>query len=136
MSKLNFQFTVLSFEKKDRFKKERGAVASVIRAFNMEWVPLWLTSKPPVLSKIYDRWKLRRKAFKLYGKEKFDTIHCRSYVAAEIGLKLKKKFNVKFLFDMRGFWADERVEGGLWNLRNPIYYIIYHYFKRMERKFL
>jgi glycosyltransferase involved in cell wall biosynthesis len=37
---------------------------------------------------------------------------------------------------MRGFWADERVEGGLWNMKNPIYFIIYHYFKKKEKQFL
>jgi glycosyltransferase involved in cell wall biosynthesis len=34
---------------------------------------------------------------------------------------------------MRGFWPDERVEGGIWSLKNPVYRIIYRYFKRMER---
>jgi len=43
---------------------------------------------------------------------------------------------MKFIFDMRGFWADERVEGGLWNLKNPIYRLIYRYFKRKESVWL
>ncbi len=37
---------------------------------------------------------------------------------------------------MRGFWADERVEGGLWNLRNPVFKRVYTYFKRKEQEFL
>lgn len=37
---------------------------------------------------------------------------------------------------MRGFWADERVDGNIWNLKNPIYRLIYNYFKRKERHFL
>ena len=40
------------------------------------------------------------------------------------------------LFDMRGFWADERVEGGLWNLKNPIYKLVYKYFKKKEKQLL
>jgi hypothetical protein len=49
---------------------------------------------------------------------------------------MQRKWGTKFIFDMRGFWADERVEGGLWKLSNPLYRIIYHYFKRMEARFL
>ncbi len=37
---------------------------------------------------------------------------------------------------MRGFWADERIEGGIWNQKNPFYKWAYHYFKRMELIFL
>jgi glycosyltransferase involved in cell wall biosynthesis len=37
---------------------------------------------------------------------------------------------------MRGFWADERVDGKLWELKHPIYRTIYNYFKRKEKQFL
>ena len=37
---------------------------------------------------------------------------------------------------MRGFWADERVEGGLWNLKNPVYRVIYKFFRTKEKEFL
>ena len=37
---------------------------------------------------------------------------------------------------MRGFWADERVEGGIWNLRNPIFMLVYKYFKQKELEFI
>ena len=94
------------------------------------------TSYPPVLSKIYDRWKLKRTALKLYRKERFDLVHCRSYVAAEIGLNFKKKFNAKFLFDMRGFWADEKVDNGQWNQNQFFYRLIYKYYKKKEKDFL
>ena len=51
------------------------------------------------------------------------------------GLKLKRKFGVKMLFDMRGFWADERVDGKIWNLDSKVYRTIYNYFKRKEVQF-
>jgi glycosyltransferase involved in cell wall biosynthesis len=37
---------------------------------------------------------------------------------------------------MRGFWADERIEGGIWNRSNPVYAFIYSYFKRKEKELL
>jgi len=63
-------------------------------------------------------------------------LHCRSYISAFVGLSLKRKLGVKFLFDMRGFWADERIDGGIWNLKNPLYKTIYNFFKRKEIEFL
>ncbi len=37
---------------------------------------------------------------------------------------------------MRGFWADERVDGGMWNLKNPVYKYIYRFFKKKEDDFI
>jgi len=37
---------------------------------------------------------------------------------------------------MRGFWADERVDGKIWDLKNPFYNLIYKFFKHKERQFL
>jgi len=136
LSRQNFQFTILSFEKRDRFEKEKDIVKSAIRGANIKWVPMRFTSKPPVFSKIYDRWKLKQMALKLYRKQRFDLVHCRSYVAAEIGLNFKKKFNTKFLFDMRGFWADEKVDNGQWDQTLFYYRLIYKYYKKKEEKFL
>jgi glycosyltransferase involved in cell wall biosynthesis len=87
---------------------------------------------PPVLSSVYDARAMRRRAAALAGREKFDIIHCRGYLPALAGLAVRKRHGGRFLFDMRGFWPDERVDGKTWNLRNPVYYAVYNYFKRKE----
>ena len=135
LSKKSFQFTILSFEKKHRFQREKQLIVSLINSSHIKWVPLRFSSKPPLISKIYDRWRLKRTARILFKKEKFDMIHCRSYVAAEAGLILKKRFGVKFLFDMRGFWADEKKDG-TWNMNNPLFRGIYRYYKNKEAQYL
>jgi len=53
-----------------------------------------------------------------------------------VGIYLQQKYRVKFLFDMRGFWADERVDGGLWNRDSFIFNKIYLFFKKQENKFI
>jgi glycosyltransferase involved in cell wall biosynthesis len=136
LARLGYQFTILSFEKKDRFLKEGDIIRSLIAGLDIEWVPLTFTSKPPIVSKIYDRWRLRQKAIKLQKENKFDLTHCRSYIAAEVGLLLKRKYGVKFLFDMRGFWADEKVDGGQWDQSKLIFRRIYKHYKNMEKDFL
>ena len=37
---------------------------------------------------------------------------------------------------MRGFWADERVDGKLWNKNKFPFNKIYNYFKKKETAFL
>jgi glycosyltransferase involved in cell wall biosynthesis len=59
-------------------------------------------------------------------------VHARSYVPSVIAVLLKKLFGVKFIFDMRGFWADERVDGGLWPAGGRLYRLA----KWFERRFL
>jgi glycosyltransferase involved in cell wall biosynthesis len=59
-------------------------------------------------------------------------VHARSYVPSVMALVLKNLFRVKYLFDMRGFWADERVDGGLWPADGRLYRVA----KWFERRFL
>ena len=66
---------------------------------------------------------MQKLSFQLHREHSFKLVHCRSYISALVGLKLQKKFGLKFIFDIRGFWADERVDGGIWNLNNPIFKI-------------
>jgi glycosyltransferase involved in cell wall biosynthesis len=48
---------------------------------------------------------------------------------------MQKELRIKFLFDMRGFWADERIDGNIWSLKNPLFKRVYRYFKRKEKEF-
>jgi glycosyltransferase involved in cell wall biosynthesis len=130
-----YSFTLLSFEKKDRFKKNRSVIEKITAAAGITWVPMFFTARPPVLSKLYDQYRLLRKAKELHAAENFSLIHCRSYVAAAAGLKLQQTKGVPFLFDMRGFWVDERVDNGQWNLSNPLYRFAYNRYKMKELRY-
>lgn len=136
LSKKGHTFTILSCEKKDRFEKGYKDLAQTLAKHSIDWKPLIYHKNPPVLSTVFDVYIMMRTAIELVRGKKIDIVHCRSYIPSLIGLRLKKKFRIKFIFDMRGFWVDERVEGGIWNLSNPLYKIIYHFFKYKEKKFL
>ncbi len=136
LAKHGYEFTLMSFEKKHRYKKEKETIESICIKAGINWEPLFFTENPPVVSKIYDRWRMKRKAIGLQKRHQFDMVHCRSYVAAEVGLLLKNRFGIKFLFDMRGFWADERVDNGQWNLKNAFFNNVYKYYKKKEKEFL
>ena len=136
IDKKKYKFHLISFEKRTRFKQNKSQIQNICDKNNISWRPLIYTKNPPLFSTLWDLVKLNQSIKKIGSKTTFDIIHCRSYLPAIFGLKFKKKWNVKMLFDMRGFWADERVEGGLWNLKNPIYKLVYKYFKKKEKQLL
>ena len=132
LSKFGYRFTILSCEKPERFKKNKSHVEKVLESNSIKWIPIAYHKKPPVFSSVYDVAMLKRKAAKLHAVEKFDMVHTRAGIPSLIGLWMKKKFSVKFLHDMREFYADSRIDGGMWKIDNFFYEIIYNYFKRRE----
>lgn len=131
-----YQFTILSFEKKNRFEEGKAFIEKRCADSGISWVPLIFTVNPPLLSKFYDAFRMRNKAVALHKQKGFDMVHCRSYIAADVGLFLKQKFGVKFFFDMRGFWADEKKDGGSWNMDHPVFKRVYRYYKNKEKQYL
>ena len=136
LSKENMRFTLISFEKPERFDALKATIQQRCHTAHIHWIPLKYTKKPPVISTMKDVRKMSRLASKLHAEKHFDLVHCRSYISALVGLSLKRRFKIPFLFDMRGFWADERVEGKIWNLNNSVFRMTYNYFKKKEKQFL
>ena len=127
---------VLACEKPENFGRDRAAVAALCREAGISWHPLRYHKRPPVLSTVYDLAQLRRAAVRLHRKHRFGLTHCRSYIPAAVGLHLKRAHGVPLLFDMRGFWPEEKTEGKSWDLGKPMFRLVYRYFKRLERKLL
>src|SRR5690554_2194985 len=125
---------LISFEKKER-AKDIPRIKELCEDNGVIWHPQSYTKKPPLFSTIKDIRRMKKVALNLYETINFDIIHCRSYITAIVGRYFQKNKNLKLLFDMRGFWADERIEGGIWNIKQPIYKKAYQFFKRKELEF-
>jgi glycosyltransferase involved in cell wall biosynthesis len=136
LSVLGHQISILSCEKKNRFLKENLEISKILNESNITWFPIFYTASPPVLSTLFDIYSLRKKARKICNIQSIEVIHCRSYISSLVGRSLQKELKTKFVFDMRGFWADERVDGKIWNLSNPLFRLIYSFFKVKEKEFL
>lgn len=130
------RITILSCEKAARFSQGSAAVRKLCEEADLKWEPLQYHKKPPIASSVYDAWHLKAKAAALHRNWQFELVHCRSYIPAIAGLHLSDQARLPLLFDMRGFWPEERTEGGSWNLRNPLYRAVYDYFKRLECRLL
>jgi glycosyltransferase involved in cell wall biosynthesis len=136
LQKEGHEIYLLSAEKDENYSKYRSDISRLLEGLSIHWVPIMYTKMPPVLSTIRDIKTLTKKAIQLHKEVKFDFTHCRSYIAALVGLKLKKKFGLPFIFDMRGFWADERVDGKIWDISKFPFNRVYKYFKKKEIEFL
>jgi glycosyltransferase involved in cell wall biosynthesis len=77
--------------------------------------------RPAVPATAYDIAAGTVRALALAKRHRIVVVHARSYVAALIALAVKRVTGAKFLFDMRGLWADERVDGGLWPKGGRLY---------------
>jgi glycosyltransferase involved in cell wall biosynthesis len=132
LSKNGFEIFLLSCEKEQAFSQNKIAVEAMLKGYTIHWVPLKYTKKPPVLSTLWDIWQLRNAAKKIHAENSIDMVHTRPGIPALVGLWMKQTMGVKFLHDIREFYADSRVEGGMWNISNPLFNIIYNYFKKKE----
>ena len=136
LSKNGNQISLISCEKKEKFQSGKVTIQKTLNESNIIWMPVSYSSLFSVFSKRINLYKIRIKAEKHCKQNQINIVHCRSYMAALIGLKLKQKYGLKFIFDMRGFWADERIDGKIWNLNNNLHKRIYNYFKKKEIEFL
>ena len=125
---------LISFEKPADWADEarREALRERLAAAGIRWHPLTYHKTPTVPATLFDIAQGFALALWLTARHGLSIVHARSYVAALIGWKVKLLTGTKLLFDMRGLWADERVDGGLW----PAGGRIYHAVKRIERTLL
>lgn len=131
----HFKFHLISFEKPTNFNRHEQTIRQICNEHEITWHPLMYTKRPPVLSTVYDIYKMFKLAKKLDNRYDFKIVHCRSYISAFVGISFKKNRHKKFLFDMRGFWADERVDGKIWDLKSPVFKTIYNFFKKKEKQY-
>jgi len=127
---------ILSFEKPDRFAAGGAAMRAELDRHGITWTPLSFTKGGGKLGKLWDLSRMYATALALHLRRRFGIVHCRGYPAMQVGCLLHRLTGVKTLFDMRGLWVDERVDGGLWNRENWRDRLLYRAYKRVERHLL
>lgn len=128
----DYSFDVIGYEKPEVFKGASDRINKEIAGLDIKWLPIKYHKNPPIISTIYDLYMGRKIALKNGHLQNYDLIHCRSAAIGAVALSLKKIFGAKLLFDMRGWWADEKKDSGAWN--SIIYQPIYSYFKNLEKE--
>ena len=136
LSGKKFEIHVVSLEKKLVYNKNYRETCSVVNEFNIFWSFSYYKNKITGLSTLVNFFKILMLSIKVCRKNNIKFSHGRGYIPTWICYILNILYSCPFIFDMRGFWADEKVEGGNWNLKNPMYFITYKTFKKMEKVLL
>ena len=108
-----YTYTLISYEKpKDYNQVQLKKLREELAVYGIRWHPLKYHQRPTLLATLFDVvvgmvWV----AFFL-ALQHVDIIHVRSYIPLCIALPFKKLLRKPLIFDMRGFWADERADAG------------------------
>jgi len=111
-----FEFELISFEKPPVPLRFRELVAPGVR-----WTGLRYHKTPTVPATAFDMAAGASAAALLRLVRGASLIHVRSYVAGVMGATAGFGTHTPLLFDMRGLWADERIEDGVWSADGGVY---------------
>lgn len=125
---------LISFEKERPLGSEFEwqTVMTRLKLAGVIWHPLRYHKKPLVIATAWDITRGTAIGLWLVVRYRLSIVHARSYVPSVIALLVKRVTGARYIFDMRGFWADERVDGGLW----PSNSLLYRIAKWFETRFL
>ena len=125
---------LISFEKAVDWANvaERERLARDVAASGIDWHPLRYHKRPTALATAWDITCGTSLGMWLVLRHRLRIVHARSYVPSVMALLIKRITGIKYLFDMRGFWADERVDGNLWPRSGRMYRVS----KGFEKRFM
>lgn len=124
--------TLVTFEKVESDPAATARVFELTRTNGIRWIRLRYHKRLKLLSAIFDStagfiacaWQILI--------QRIDIVHARGYVPGAMASLLKRVLGAKFLFDMRGFWPDQRADCGAWDRRG----ISYRLAKQAEKTLL
>lgn len=124
---------LLSFEKPGDFRSGQARrLRTTLAARGVRWIPRRYHKRPTLPATAWDVAVGIATLGALRARRGLRAVHARSYVAALMAWTLQRALGTGFIFDMRGFWPEERVDGGLWSSDSRVYRLV----KALERRFL
>jgi glycosyltransferase involved in cell wall biosynthesis len=134
LSGRGYRFSLLTFEKPERFADApaRRALEERLARSGVRWHPLPYTKRPPLLSTAFDLARGAREARRIASERGLRLVHARSYPSSLIAQSVARRQGIPWIFDMRGFYPEERTDGGLWRENGAVYKVA----KRLEAGFL
>ena len=113
LAERGFDMGVVSFEKDEDLRDENalGEVRARLSSHGVDWTHFRYHRRPTLPATAYDIAVATRHLRQIRPQ----VVHARSYVAATMASLGTRKGDGRLLFDMRGFWIDERIEGQGWD---------------------
>ncbi|MFI5203009.1 MAG: glycosyltransferase [Flavobacteriales bacterium] len=114
----------------------RAQAQGICNQHGISWHPVTFRSKIKGFSAWRNLKSVKRMAQRVNNEFPIQIVHARSLPMAIIAAQITRNKRAKVVFDMRGFWVNERSEGGIWNLKNPVYNRMYKKMLIAENKLL
>ena len=117
LAALGYRMSLVSFEKAGNLR-DRESVTSlrqVLEEAGVQWYPMRYHRRPSLVATAYDVLQGIRRGLRIHRDSGVELLHARSYVAGLMAREIGARVGAPWIFDMRGFWVDERIEAGLWN---------------------
>jgi glycosyltransferase involved in cell wall biosynthesis len=126
--------SVISFENRDDLgdEEKRSSLQAELSRYGVSWAPLLRHRTPPLAAATWDLLRGVRAGLSLTHRHRTSIVHARSYAAGLMGLAVKAFTGARLVFDMRGFWPEERVELGLFRPQG----LSYRAAKQLEKRLL
>lgn len=112
--------------------EKRQALINEVDRAGIQWTALRYHKWPSLTATSFDVFVGLILSCILVRRNGIELVHARSYTPSLIALLVKLIFKIKYVFDMRGFWADEKADGGAWS-RSGLKFRLAKYF---EKRFL
>ena len=134
ISKLKHNMYLITFEKKNSFINYEKKIQIFIKENKINWSKIFFPKKNNRLRRFFDLVKLFFLSFYVIKINKVEIIHIRGFLPAIPILILSYFLNIKFIYDSRGLWVDERIDNGSLNNKKFIDKLIYKVLKKIENK--
>jgi glycosyltransferase involved in cell wall biosynthesis len=118
LSRAGVRFTLLSFEGPKAYTSEGRERCERLRAElasgEIDWHFLRYHKRPSLPATSYDVLAGIRYGSRLVQSKQIEMVHARSHIPATIALRLKRRFGLRMIFDVRGLMAEEYVDADHW----------------------
>jgi glycosyltransferase involved in cell wall biosynthesis len=130
LSRCGVNFTLLSFEKAQRWNEvaPRQLLANRLLAAGIHWIPLAYHPRPRLPAKVWDIMAGGRVIAGEVLRTAASLVHCRGDMAMAMVRLVGLPRTTRILYDIRGFFSEERVEGGSWSRTS----LLDHAVRRLE----
>ncbi len=110
---MGLRSAVVSFERPENLaKEERTTLMKELASRGVAWTPLARRRGPRALAATRNLLRGVLVSLELSRRAPPSLVHARGYIAGLIGLAVRSVTGARLLFEMRGFWPEERVELG------------------------
>ncbi len=99
---------LVTLEREPFIDSQAKTITAELDEHGITWHPQQSLPGMRVVNVWREIWQGYQECIQLVRSHDLNLIHARSFIPGNIGLRLAKKTDAKFLYDMRGFWAEEK----------------------------